>query len=442
MHFNHPLKINYLFSKINSRLLLYFILTCELIDVVYFAIFFHSKSYLPAPFVWDKYNTFMDFYNPLYWVIKDGFYTTFQSVYPPLNYFLLKFFAWGADVNLTLDPFELRNRNVGLSIFLCSVYIAILLVVTNIGWWRKVKLGNPILIWIACICSVPVLFALERGNLIFIALLFLACYLATENKWVKAIFFGLLVNIKPYFVILLIQYINFYSFDKRELLRCILFSGIIFILTGIIIGLNIIDFMSAYLIISGKNSIGSDGILAMPNTLSSLYPLKDMFYYRRTFHPPLSSYAFWYSCLRGLAIITPMVLFLVSILRPLTVTEKIIATFVLIANFSNTFGGYIFIIYLLLIPYIYGQLQYKFFLMLIFVILFLPIDIINIHFLPINFPITKSYLAGGITLENSTFYLGLGTIIRPISNYLMMSILIINFLRKYPLFTEFPRHSK
>lgn len=439
MHFNCPLKINHLFSKINSRVLLYCILTCELINVVYFAIFFYSKGYLPAPFVWDKYDTFMDFYNPLYWVIKDGFYTTFQSVYPPLNYYFLKFFAWGADLNATVDRFELRNSHIGLSIFLCSIYIAILLIVTNIGQWRKVKLGNPILIWIACICSVPVLFALERGNIIFIALLFLACYLATENRWLKAIFFGLLVNIKPYFIILLIQYINFYSFNKLDLLRCIFLAAIIFISTGLMVGLNILDFISSYYAISSQGGIGDDGLLALPNTLASLYPLKNIIYY--SFNSPNSTYAFWFSCLKLMAIITPLVLFLLTVFRPLSATEKIIAALVLIANFSHVVGGYIFIIYILLIPYLYEKSIYKSLLILSLIILCLPVDIIRINFIPIYFPV-NSYLSGGITLDNNILFLGLGTIIRPIANYLIMLTLIIKFLKKYPLSMAFLRSQR
>lgn len=442
MHFYSLLKINHLFSKLTPRLLLYCVLACEFINVAYFVIFFHSHKYLPAPFVWDKYNTFMDFYNPLYWVIKDGFYTTFHSVYPPINYYLLKLFALGVDLDTVVDRFELRNNHIGLSILLCSINIAILLVVTNIGQWRKVKLGNPVLIWIACIFSVPVLFALERGNLIFIALLLLACYLSAENKWLKAIFFGLLVNIKPYFIILLVQYINFYSFNKRDLLRCIFLAAIIFISTGLMVGLNILDFINSFMTISSQGGIGADGLLALPNSLSSLYPLKDIIYYRKTFHSPYSSYAFWFSCLKAMAIITPLVLFLLTAFRPLSATEKIIAALVLIANFSTIVGGYIFIIYILLIPYIYEKPIYKSLLILSLLIFCLPVDIIRINFIPIQFPVINSYLSGGIVLENNILFLGLGTIIRPIANYLIMLILIIKFLKKYPLSMAFLRSQK
>jgi hypothetical protein len=140
-----------------------------------------------------------------------------------------------------------------------------------------------------------------------------------------------------------------------------------------------------------------------------------------------------------LSIITPLALFLVITLRPLTDKEKIIALLVLITNFSTSTGGYILIIYILLIPYLYEKSTYRIILALILILLFFPMDPIRINFLPIHFPEIVTYLSGGLILENNTLFLGIGSIIRPILNYLIMLTLIYKLLRNYSISTAFLR---
>jgi hypothetical protein len=184
----------------------------------------------------------MDFYNPLFWVIKDGFYTTFNSIYPALNYFFLKIFTLGIESEQILNPFKLRNDFPILGLIITFIYIMIIWVIVNIGEWRKVNFGPKGLIFLASLLSVPVLFGLERGNLIFIALPFLALYLNASNPWLKALFLGLLINFKPYFAILLIQYLNIHQFNKAELIRSILITAAIFFVSGLLVGMNLFDF--------------------------------------------------------------------------------------------------------------------------------------------------------------------------------------------------------
>jgi hypothetical protein len=77
--------------KIDEVKAVYIILFFEFINIGYYLYYIFYIGYLPSPFVADKNNTLMDFYNPLFWVIKDGFYTTFNSIYPALNYFFLRY---------------------------------------------------------------------------------------------------------------------------------------------------------------------------------------------------------------------------------------------------------------------------------------------------------------------------------------------------------------
>jgi hypothetical protein len=403
------------FLKFTPKRLLYFALGCELINVLYFTVFFYLNGYLPAPFVWDKGDTFMDFYNPLYWVIKDRFYTVFQSVYPPLNYYLLKLFTLGIDFNVPIDSFQLRNSKPMLSVVLCLLYLTIVWIVINIGEWKKIKIGHRLLIWLACIFSTPVLFAIERGNLIFFALLFLSIYLAAQNIWIRAIAFGLLVNTKPYFLLLLIQYLNFYSFDKKILLISIFTSAIIFIFPSIILDLNIYNFLMNYVSFSNMAIFSIDGMVALPNNLASLYPIKWILNWGQASQIPGSSYTFWFSLGKVISYIAVVVLSMTLITLPISREDKIILSIILIANFSYTTGGYIFIIYIILIPYLINDTLLRGALIPISLIFFIPIDWIPIPSLGYHDNQLTSYL-GGVELENVNLWLAWGTIIRPIAN--------------------------
>jgi hypothetical protein len=78
------------YKEKNYSYIAYIILIVQLINFFSYAFFYSNKNYLPAPFILDKNDTFMDFYNPLFWVINDGFYETYNSVYPAINYYILK----------------------------------------------------------------------------------------------------------------------------------------------------------------------------------------------------------------------------------------------------------------------------------------------------------------------------------------------------------------
>jgi hypothetical protein len=117
-------------QKIDLAKALYLFLFCELINIGYYY-YLSNHGYLPSPFILDKNNTLMDFYNPLFWVIKDGFYTTFNSVYPALNYFFLKMFSLGINPDQIINPFQLRNDFPILGIIISFIYILIILI-TNL----------------------------------------------------------------------------------------------------------------------------------------------------------------------------------------------------------------------------------------------------------------------------------------------------------------------
>ena len=412
-------------QKFDRARTLYLILFFELINVFYYLYYFFGHGYLPSPFVSDKNDTFMDFYNPLFWVIKDGFYTTFNSVYPALNYFFLKIFSSGVAPDEISSPLQLRNDFPILGIIISLIYILIVWVVVHIGEWRKVDFGNKGLIFLACVLSIPVLFGLERGNLIFLALLFLALYLNASSPWVRALCFGCLVNIKPYFAILLVQYLNIHHFNRTNLIRSVLAALVIFFGFGLLAGLDFIDFFKAYISFSKSTTLSAEGVVALPHSIAALSAIKRLIDFGDG-----SSYTFWFSLLKAINYIFVLLLAYVTLVKKVNRTEMLLASMVILTNFSISTGGYILIIYIILIPYLLKNKEYSKLLIFIILIYALPLD--WIYVLSIKYTLIESYIGGGLLINSPELFISLGSIVRPLLNFSLMASVLIFISKKYP----------
>jgi len=401
------------------------ILAIEIANIVYFGLFFYFNKYLPAPFVWDKNDTFMDFYNPLFWILKDEFYTTYKSVYPPINYFFLKLFTFNLDSNSFSSSFQLREVKSNFIYYYSAINAFILFLILKIGDWREVSNGGRTLIWAAIIFSIPVLFAIERGNLIFVSLLVLAIYIATENIWVKAITFALLVNIKPYFIILLIEYLNIYKFDLKIISKFIITSTLMFLITSLAAGLDIIAFISNYNNFGSRANFSNDGLLALPNTLESIAQfIKLIFKNKEDAH--LSEILIL--PLKLLKVFVPLTFMLLVLAMPLEKRTLKVSAILLIGNFSHVTSGYIYLIYILIVPFLLREVELRKGIYLMLIIFVLPVDWLRVPGFINYYTFMQSYL-GGVEIYNVDFWLSIGTIVRPISNFILMC-LMINYILK------------
>jgi hypothetical protein len=404
---------------------IFIILAIEIANIVYFSLFFYFNKYLPAPFVWDKNDTFMDFYNPLFWIIKDEFYTTYKSVYPPINYFFLKLFTFNLDSNSFSSSFQLREAKSNLIYYYSAINAFIIFLILKIGDWREVSSGCRIFIWAAIIFSVPVLFAIERGNLIFVSLLVLAIYIATENIWVKAITFALLVNLKPYFIILLIEYLNIYKFDLKIISKFIITSTLMFLLTSLAAGLDIIAFISNYNNFGSRANFSNDGLLALPNTLESIAQfIKLIFKNKEDAH--LSEILIL--PLKLLKVFVPLTFILLVLAMPLEKRTLKVSAILLIGNFSHVTSGYIYLIYILIVPFLLREVELRKGIYLMLIIFVLPLDWVRVPSFINYYTFMQSYL-GGVEIYNVDFWLSIGTLVRPISNFTLMC-LMINYILK------------
>ena len=412
-------------QKIETVEVFYLLLFFECINVGYYFYYLSSHGYLPAPFFFDSSDTLMDFYSPLFWVIKDGFYTSFNSVYPALNYYFLKIFALAIPSDQVTNAFQLRNHFPALGLIISLLYVFIIWVTVNIGEWRKIHFISTGLIFLACLLSVPVLFGLERGNLIFLALLFLALYLNVSNPWVKAIFLGLLINVKPYFVILLLQYLNVHQSNKAQLIRSILMAAAIFFGLGLLVGMNFIDYFEAFFGFSKNGTLLIEGVVALPHSIAALSTIKTLVNLGAGSH-----YTFWFSLLKVINYAAVLLLLYTTLFKKLTPLELLIASIVILTNFSISTGGYILIIYIVLIPYLLQSKEYKILLIFILLIFTLPLDWIN--FLKLDHYLVFSYLGGNIFISEPSHFLAIGSIFRPLFNFSLMIIFLMHLYKKYP----------
>jgi hypothetical protein len=166
------------------------------------AAFLHGFGYLPQPFVFDTNDTFMDWFNTAYWANNPGAYDVWRSIYPPLSFVFLDLFSLpGCYLQ---SPFYARDCDT-----LSHVTIAVFYIIDVALVWlclRRLDPRTAPMRTIALGFGLPLLFTLERGNLILVC--FAAFVLAhgpllgspRAARW-RALASAVTINFKPYLVL-------------------------------------------------------------------------------------------------------------------------------------------------------------------------------------------------------------------------------------------------
>ncbi|MFA5241778.1 MAG: glycosyltransferase 87 family protein [Sulfuricella sp.] len=387
------------------------------------------NGYLPSPFLYNKSDTFMDLFNVLYWAYNDGRYTEWGSVYPPLNFIILKLvnfvFAGGGFG----DPALMRDNSPFVIAGLCLVYLAVPAIVLKTRVWEDFTRIEKFLIYCAIVLSAPMLFALERGNLILLAPILLA--LAFSRIGIARIFcIALLINIKPYFALLLIYYIA--RKDWKGFATCAVLSGLVFSVSGLALDNHFLVFFTNLFNFSKEAGLFSlRGVMAMPSSISAFsYVLKnpDGAMMASGFLNPASIAIIVYiieAAKWGVLAISLVILFVRS--RLIGDTEALSLLVVIISNLGVWVGGYTFILYIALIP-IFIKMRATWLYIGLLSLMAIPLDIIPLldGFIGAQY----SYLAGAYV--NVQWTLGLGSVIRPVLNILLLLILSFEFFARKP----------
>lgn len=161
--------------------------------------FFLEFGYLPQPFVFDTNDTFMDWFNTAYWANNPGIYDVWRSIYPPLSFVFLD--ATSLPGCYLHNSFTARDcdwlaRGTIYAFYVIDVVLA---------WvcFRRLDRRTAPMRTIAIALGLPMLFTIERGNLILVAFAFfmIAHGPLTASKpwrWFAA---AVTINFKPYLVL-------------------------------------------------------------------------------------------------------------------------------------------------------------------------------------------------------------------------------------------------
>lgn len=406
-----------------------FLLACCVVQLAgcgYYWLFFKNNGYLPSPFVYDKADTFMDLFHTMYWADETGRYTAWGSVYPPLNFLFLKGARWlmfGAAHES--DAFIMRDSAQPFIPYILAAYAVAVLFVFREQLWRDFTRWQRALVFVAVLLSPPILFTVERGNLIIFALGFLALALSSSG-WARVFAIGMLINIKPYFALYLIAFAV--TQRPRELVACTLMAGAIYLVTGIVLDAHFLDFVTNLLQFSQEFSLFSPReLLGLPSSVSAFSSVLRLYQYSGG---TLSIAGFDIDAMASLIEtakwLTILALF-VALWRAranTSIETTLVATTIAITNLGVWVGGYSFIFYACLIPVLCRMTYSKIYLACVCVIL-APIDAIVLF---------NEYL-GGIRyayISDTTvpvyFQLTVGAFVRPVVNLCLLLVMTLEIL--------------
>ena len=160
---------------------------------------FYLYGYLIQPFFFEPSDTFMDWFNTAYWARDPGGYDSWRTIYPPLTFVVLRLF--GIDSCYASNE-GLPSRDCDwLGIATIFTFFAVNCVLIFLTMW-KIDRRTAIQRTIALATGMPMLFALERGNVL---LLTFTCFLLAMSPLLasarlKWLFAGLAINFKVYLV--------------------------------------------------------------------------------------------------------------------------------------------------------------------------------------------------------------------------------------------------
>lgn len=176
-----------------------------LAGIAYCTWFLFTFKYLPPPFFFEPSDTYADWFNTAYWARSSGAYDVWRTVYPPLSFVVMRLIGLDYcyperrpfDASAGLDA---RSCDwVGLSAIWIIFFLNILLVYMAL---RKVDRRTAIPRTVCVALGLPMLDAIERGNLVILSFTCLLLSLtpilkSARLRWLAA---GLAVNFKIYLV--------------------------------------------------------------------------------------------------------------------------------------------------------------------------------------------------------------------------------------------------
>jgi hypothetical protein len=187
------------------------------------------QGYLPQPFYYRVSESLMDLYTPALWANHGDAYRTWHSLYPPLSFVYLDL----TSLNRCYGGDDVLGRNcdwlVRLALF--AIFLGNLALV-----YRNYQLSDPRTAMprtIAMGLGLPMLYALERGNLLIPCF---TCFVLgygdlIRRGWLRCLALAAAMDFKPYLIFVIVPMII-----KRRwgwVAACGLMAGAIYVATAL-----------------------------------------------------------------------------------------------------------------------------------------------------------------------------------------------------------------
>lgn len=177
----------------------YFLAFLVLAGLVRVMVMLYLNGYLPQPFFYEPSDTFMDWFNTAYWARNPGAYDSWQTIYPPLSFVFLRLVGFD-ECYAGAEGLTSRSCDWLGIVVLHGIYV-LNIVLTAIAF-AKIDRRTALPRAFALTAGMPMIFALERGNLILLCFtLVLLAYgplvRSTRLRWLCA---GLAGNFKLYLI--------------------------------------------------------------------------------------------------------------------------------------------------------------------------------------------------------------------------------------------------
>jgi len=157
---------------------------------------FQTRGFLPLPFVYDVTDTFMDWFNPAYFAYNGHAYDIYISIYAPLSFAILK--VLGIASCYESHPKDARFCDyVGIASILA--FYALSVICAAIAFFRTDR-STALFRSIGFGIGLPLLYALERGNLIMIGFVFFIIFFGglAKSRAGLATCAAMMINMKSY----------------------------------------------------------------------------------------------------------------------------------------------------------------------------------------------------------------------------------------------------
>lgn len=161
--------------------------------------FLATQGYLPPPFFYLPDDTWMDWFNTAYWSHEPGAYDTWQTIYPPVSFVFMRLATYGP-CYFDTDALSARDCDwYGLF----TLHALFVLNIVLVAWsYYKIDRQTALPRSFAVTAGIPMLFALDRGNLVipcFTCLVLAFGPLVRSARW-RWLAVGIAVNFKVYLI--------------------------------------------------------------------------------------------------------------------------------------------------------------------------------------------------------------------------------------------------